>query len=52
MFKQIEWKILEKWPVATLAGLGAIGLLLMGLFPNWVLSMANILLKSFSHLNN
>jgi formate hydrogenlyase subunit 3/multisubunit Na+/H+ antiporter MnhD subunit len=51
MSRNIEWKILEKWPIAILSGLGALGLILMGLFPGWILNVASELLKSFPRLN-
>ena len=46
-----QWTLQEKWPLALLTSLGALSLVFMGLFPDWLLRISGALLKSFPHLN-
>jgi NADH-quinone oxidoreductase subunit N len=49
--RQSEWNLKDKWPMLILPGLSALGLILMGIFPNWLLNLMVNLLKEFPHLN-
>jgi NADH-quinone oxidoreductase subunit N len=49
-FKNIDWNFQEKWPLVILSSIGAFGLFLMGIFPDWLLKISAIIIKSFPHL--
>jgi NADH-quinone oxidoreductase subunit N len=47
---QEKWNVNEKWPQAALIVIGAVGLLFIGVFPNFFLSGLLAILQSFTHL--
>ena len=50
MWKKIDWKFQEKWSIAILSSLGALGLFILGVFPDWLINFSAQLLKGFPHL--